>query len=77
MASAGSDLGVGADSGSNTTHIQTSNEFVLDGRRVGLIDTPGFDDATLNDTDVLEMIATFLTTMWVLSFASPPCLLSG
>jgi hypothetical protein len=34
--------------------------FNLDDRRVVLIDTPGFDDTTQSDTDVLRMIAAFL-----------------
>jgi len=45
-----------------TAQTQLSNEFVLDGRRIVLIDTPGFDDLTLSDTDVLRMIAGFLVT---------------
>jgi hypothetical protein len=47
---------------SNATQVQPSNEFVLDGRRVILIDTPGFDDVILTATDVLKMIAEFLVT---------------
>ena len=34
--------------------------FDLDGRRVVLVDTPGFDDTTLSDKDVLTTIAAFL-----------------
>ena len=37
-----------------------SREFVLDGRRVMLIDIPGFDDTYQSDTDVLKSIAVFL-----------------
>jgi hypothetical protein len=36
--------------------------FCLGGRRVVLIDTPGFDDTTRSDTDVLKFIAAFLET---------------
>lgn len=31
-------------------------------RRVLLIDTPGFDDTTKSDTDILKEIAAFLAT---------------
>ena len=58
----GSNLRVGTGLEPTTTQIQLSNEFVLDGRRIVLIDTPGFDDVTLSDTDVLKMIAEFLAT---------------
>ena len=43
-----------------TSEIQESAEFILDGRRVVLIDTPGFDDTRMSDTDVLKSIAAFL-----------------
>lgn len=36
--------------------------FAIDGRPVILIDTPGFDDTTKSDTDILKMIAGFLQT---------------
>jgi predicted GTPase len=34
--------------------------FEFDGRRVVLIDTPGFDDTNKSDTDILRMIAHYL-----------------
>ena len=43
-----------------TAEVQVANEFTLDGRVVALIDTPGFDDASMSDTDILKMIAFFL-----------------
>ena len=43
-----------------TTEIQVADGFTLDGREVTLIDTPGFGDTTLRDTDILKMIASFL-----------------
>ena len=43
-----------------TSEIQESEEFILDDRRVILIDTPGFDDTNKSDTDVLKSIAAFL-----------------
>ena len=51
---------VGHGLGSCTQKIQVSNEFILDGRRVVLIDTPGFDDTKRSDTKVLQLIATHL-----------------
>lgn len=45
-----------------TAEVQLADEFTLDGRNVALIDTPGFDDTTKSDTDVLRMIADFLAT---------------
>jgi len=55
-----STLKVGDDLESCTSEIQESAEFILDGRRVILIDTPGFDDTHKSDTDVLKSIAAFL-----------------
>lgn len=45
-----------------TPEVQLANEFTLDGRRVLLIDTPGFDDTTQSDTAILKKIATFLAS---------------
>ena len=56
----GSKLPTGDDLDSCTTQVQLSEEFELDGRLVTLIDTPGFDDSTISDVDVLEMISDFL-----------------
>jgi len=53
-------LKVGNDLESCTSEIQESEVFILDGRRVVLIDTPGFDDTHKSDTDVLKSIAAFL-----------------
>lgn len=47
-----------------TPEVQLANEFTLDGRRVLLIDTPGFDDSTKSDTDILKTIAAFLVTSY-------------
>ena len=55
----GSNFTVGNGLRSCTDSVQTV-DFDLDGRRVVLIDTPGFDDTTMSDTDVLNMIAAFL-----------------
>jgi len=47
-----------------TAEVQIADEFDLDGRRVLLIDTPGFDDTSKSDTEVLRMIAAFLATTY-------------
>ena len=46
----------------STAEVQLSNEFVLDGRAVTLIDIPGFDDTAKGDTEILKTISTFLAT---------------
>ncbi|OCH89852.1 hypothetical protein OBBRIDRAFT_712434, partial [Obba rivulosa] len=56
----GSNLDVGHGVDSCTSDILLSDQFILDGRRVRLIDTPGFDDSERSDADVLEQIAAFL-----------------
>ena len=38
-----------------------SPPFVLDGRHVTLIDTPGFDDTARSDTEILKQISAFLS----------------
>ena len=58
----GSSLRVGTDLELRTPEVQLSNEFVVDGRKVVLIDTPGFDDVTQSETDILRMVAAFLET---------------
>jgi len=58
----GVNLGVGNGLRSCTSTVQIAGSFDLDGRRVVLIDTPGFDDTTRSDTDVLNTIASFLAT---------------
>jgi len=57
-----SSLRVGMNLESCTDEVQLADEFTIDGRRVVLIDTPGFDDTTKSDTDILRMIADFLAT---------------
>ncbi|KAL4256708.1 hypothetical protein AB1N83_011719 [Pleurotus pulmonarius] len=54
-------LKVGDNLRSCTTDTQVSKSFQLDGRQISLIDTPGFDDTTKSDFDVLNVIAAFLT----------------
>lgn len=59
-----------------TAEVQVADEFVVDGRGVVLIDTPGFDDTNLSDADILEKIAAFLAVTWVPSFTRRPCWLN-
>ena len=47
---------------SSTTGVKLADEFILDGRTVALLDTPGFYDTSGSDADILTMIAAFLAT---------------
>ena len=58
----GSDLRVGMNLESCTAEVQVTDKFFLDGRAVALIDTPGFDDTSKSDTEILKLIALFLAT---------------
>ncbi|ESK95349.1 hypothetical protein Moror_3874 [Moniliophthora roreri MCA 2997] len=60
----GGSLRVGRGLQSCTSTVQLSETFELHGRQVTLIDTPGFDDTTKSDADILKMIAAFLATMY-------------
>ncbi|KAF7422434.1 hypothetical protein PC9H_010590 [Pleurotus ostreatus] len=60
----GSNLRVGSGLMSCTSDVQTSKPFRLGDRTVRLIDTPGFDDTTRSDTDVLSMISAYLSTTY-------------
>jgi len=60
LASGSDDLKVGTDLNSCTSEIQLSKPFTLDGRKVVLIDTPGFNDTEISDSEVLRMITAFL-----------------
>jgi len=55
-----SNLRVGGGLESCTSIVQIAQAFGLDGRPVTLIDTPGFDDTSKSDSDILQMIAAFL-----------------
>ncbi|KAG9098474.1 hypothetical protein FRC06_006351 [Ceratobasidium sp. 370] len=59
------DLQVGHGLASSTKEVQTSPVFQLNGRSVQLYDTPGFDDTSLTDTEILKRIAEFLEGMQV------------
>ncbi|KAG6379450.1 P-loop containing nucleoside triphosphate hydrolase protein [Boletus reticuloceps] len=56
----GSNLAVSDSLESCTVDVETST-FFLDGRTVTLVDTPGFDDSTRSDTDVLKSITDYLS----------------
>jgi len=60
----GSNLCVGNGLRSCTKAVQLGGAFDLDGHRVVLIDTPGFDDTVTSDTDILTMIADFLANSY-------------
>lgn len=56
---------MGAGLESVTDSIQRSEEFLLNKYKITLIDTPGFDDTTKSDAEILDIITTFLSTMSV------------
>ena len=58
----GSNLRVGKDLKSCTVDVKLADEFTVDGRTVILIDTPGFDDTSKSDADLLKLIAAYLAT---------------
>ncbi|OCH84690.1 P-loop containing nucleoside triphosphate hydrolase protein [Obba rivulosa] len=58
----GSSFAVGHDLDSSTMEVRLSRPFELDGRRVRLVDTPGFDDSSKSDAEILTQIADFLVS---------------
>ena len=56
----GSNLRVGDQLESCTAEVEVSMPFEVDGQLVELIDTPGFDNTTMSDADILNMIAVYL-----------------
>ncbi|TFK23615.1 P-loop containing nucleoside triphosphate hydrolase protein [Coprinopsis marcescibilis] len=60
----GSEFRIGRGLKSCTNIVQIATPFMLDGRNVILIDTPGFDDTTKSDTEILRMISAFLATTY-------------
>ncbi|KAI0342631.1 hypothetical protein BDW22DRAFT_127156 [Trametopsis cervina] len=56
----GSNLVIGGGLESCTSEIQTSEQFELDGHVVTLVDTPGFDDTTRSEAEILRDVAAFL-----------------
>ncbi|KAJ3509701.1 hypothetical protein NMY22_g16207 [Coprinellus aureogranulatus] len=47
-----------------TEAVSATEPFVVDGRKVVLVDTPGFDDTTKTDSEILKLIADFLATSY-------------
>lgn len=43
-----------------TTKVEHTKPFYVDGVPVTLIDTPGFDDSVVADSDILKSIASYL-----------------
>ncbi|KAJ3484668.1 hypothetical protein NLI96_g5477 [Meripilus lineatus] len=60
----GSNLAVGSNLDSCTSEALYSRPFDIAGRRVRLIDTPGFDDAVVSDFDTLKTIVHELHTLY-------------
>ncbi|KIM24360.1 hypothetical protein M408DRAFT_57700, partial [Serendipita vermifera MAFF 305830] len=60
----GSNLRVGQDLESCTDEVETALPFQLEGRRVVLVDTPGFDDTSKSDADVLRLVSHYLVTSY-------------
>ena len=56
----GSKLRIGLGLESCTAEVELADEFTLDGRSVTLIDTPGFDNTSKSDIEILKIIADFL-----------------
>ncbi|KAK7685279.1 hypothetical protein QCA50_011642 [Cerrena zonata] len=60
----GAKFGVGNSLLSATQVVQSTQPFNLNGHSVVLIDTPGFDDSTRTDTDILRTISTYLANTY-------------
>lgn len=58
----GSDLRTSDSLKSCTETVAATQPFHVDGRKVVLVDTPGFDDTTKTDSEILKLIADFLST---------------
>ncbi|PCH42101.1 hypothetical protein WOLCODRAFT_72453, partial [Wolfiporia cocos MD-104 SS10] len=56
----GSTLRVGSGLESMTDCIQSAPPFRLDGYNITLVDTPGFDDTSKSDVEILSSIANYL-----------------
>lgn len=60
LASGDPNITVGKTLKSCTKDVQASHVFDVDGRKVQLVDTPGFNDDNLSDADVLDLIADWM-----------------
>jgi len=57
-------LQVGHGLSSSNVEIQAADCVLEGGRRVRLIDVPGFDDTYISDIDILDMISTYLAVTY-------------
>ncbi|KAF6754437.1 hypothetical protein DFP72DRAFT_1068465 [Ephemerocybe angulata] len=53
-------MAIGNERSACTRAVESAPPFEFEGRAVTLIDTPGIDDTTLCDVDVMRMLVTFL-----------------
>ncbi|KAF8627054.1 hypothetical protein AX17_006394 [Amanita inopinata Kibby_2008] len=60
----GSNLITGQGLHSCTSSVQVAPQFKLNGHNVLLIDTPGFDDTEISDTEILRNIASFMVSTY-------------
>jgi predicted GTPase len=70
----GSEFAIGRGLESCTSEVQATKPFKLNGREVTLIDTPGFDDTSRSDTDILAMIGAYLSQTSVFTIILFPLL---
>ena len=73
LISRSNEFAVGDGLGSCTSEV-TFARTTVDGAEVALIDTPGFDDTNVSDTDLLKMICHTLSMMYVFDVGSQACI---
>lgn len=73
MASDDQKIIVGHSLSSCTKDVQASDPFVVEGRTVKLVDTPGFNDYDVRDTDVLQMTADWMNKAYFTPDAAHYC----
>lgn len=54
---------VGSGLHSETAAIELSRTLKYKSQRIVMVDTPGFDDTTRSDSDVLTIIASYLSEL--------------
>lgn len=60
----GSDLRIGEGLEACTAEVQRSLPFELDGKRVVLVDTPGFDDTAKSDAEILGLVVDYIAELY-------------